>query len=148
MSVAQVPQKLPVSGPKDYRKLPKRPFSVFLHMDKKSSVFGVPWHGSKIDRLRGSLAWIKNRPSSGFLGMDHITSDHITSDHIRSHHITSHHITPHHITPHHITSHHTTSHHITLHHTTSHDTKPHHNTSHHTTPHHIARSDVISYRTT
>ena len=36
----------------------------------------VPWHGSKIDRLRGSLAWI--------------TSHHITSHHIRSDHITLH----------------------------------------------------------
>ena len=34
------------------------------------SIFGFPSHGSKIDRFRGSLAWIKNRPFSGFLGMD------------------------------------------------------------------------------
>ena len=67
------------------------------HMDQKSTVFGVPWHGSKIDRLRGSLAWI--------------TSHQITSNQITSHQITSHQIRSDQITSHHITSHHTTSQH-------------------------------------
>ena len=65
-----------------------RPSSGFLGMDQKSTVFGVPWHGSH----------------------------HIRSHHIRSHHITSHHTTSHHITSDHITSHHITSHHITSQH--------------------------------
>ena len=37
-----------------HQKLPKRPFSGFLHMDQKSTVFGVPWHGSKTTFLQDS----------------------------------------------------------------------------------------------
>ena len=125
----------------DFRTISCRFPDVFVQFQSKiaeTPIFGFPSHGSKIDRLRGSLAWIKNRPSSGFLGMDqkstvfgvpwhgshHIRSHHIRSNHIRSHHIRSHQIRSDQITSHHITSHHIrsdqiTSHHITSHHITS-----------------------------
>ena len=44
--------------------------SISIKKNNKTTIFGFPSHGSKTNRLQGSLAWIKNRPFSRFLGMD------------------------------------------------------------------------------
>ena len=42
-----------------------RPSSGILGMDQKSTIFGVPWHGSKIDRFRGKGSRRFSEPRTG-----------------------------------------------------------------------------------